>query len=249
VIFRKHKLYLPQVTLVAITGINIKKTVYALWRSQINIVFKKVLLITDNKLDFYSKKIDVELTDNYSLDSIDAYSKFIVFELYKHIDTEFVLIVQADGYVLHSKKWNNSFLQYDYIGAPWRVKQDAYVDPFGNHQRVGNGGFSLRSTKLLQTPVAHKVEWNINQDNFYKHMGVNSQAEDGIICVHNRHIYEKAGNNFAPLKIALKFSCEQKVAEYTGELTFGYHKKFPKLWERTLDLVYRSVFNMKYYNL
>ncbi len=248
-IFRKNKLHLPQVTLVAVTGIDIKKTLYALWRSQISIMFKRVLLITDNKLDFYSKKIEVELTDNYILDSIDAYSKFIVFELYKHIDTEFVLIVQADGYVLHSKKWNNNFLEYDYIGAPWRIKQDAYIDPFENHQRVGNGGFSLRSTKLLKTPLSHNVEWDINHNNFYNHMGINSQAEDGIICIHNRHIYEKAGNNFAPLKIALKFSCEQKVSEYTGELTFGYHKNFPKLWERTLDLVYRSFFNMKYYNL
>lgn len=248
-IFRKSKLNLPQITLVAVTGIDIKKTLYALWRSSKNIVFNRVLLITDEKIDFYSKKIDVELTNNFKLSSLDAYSKFIVFELYKHIDTEFVLIVQADGYVLHSKKWSNDFLKYDYVGAPWRIRHDAYIDPFDNHQRVGNGGFSLRSIKLLRTPITHKVEWHINHNDFYKHMGIKSQAEDGVICIHNRHVYEKAGNSFAPLEIALKFSCEQKVPEYNGELTFGFHKNYPKLRDRFFDLVYKMFFNMKYHNL
>ncbi len=246
---KKSKLYLPQVTLVAVTGIDIQNTLFALWRSQIGIVFKKILLITDSKFDLNSKTIHLKVTDNFPLNSIDAYSKFIVFELHKYIETEFVLIVQADGYVLHSKKWKNNFLQYDYIGAPWRIKHDAYIDPFNNHQRVGNGGFSLRSIKLLRTPESQKVEWNINENNFYNHMNVNSQAEDGIICIHNRHVYEKAGNKFAPLKVALEFSCEQKVEEYMGELTFGFHKNFPKLWERILDLVYRSIFKLKYHNL
>jgi len=249
VFLKKSKLYLPQVTLVAVTGVDIKKAIFALWRSQIGIVFKKILLITDSEPDFKSQKIQVVVTDNFTLNSIEAYSKFIVFELYKYIDTEFVLIVQADGYVLHSKKWSNNFLHYDYVGAPWRIKHDAYIDPFNNHHRVGNGGFSLRSRKLLRTPESQKVEWNINKNNFYKHMNVNSQAEDGIICIHNRHIYEKSGNVFAPLKIALAFSCEQKVEEYTGELTFGFHKNFPKLRERILDLAYRSIFKVKYHIL
>jgi Protein of unknown function (DUF5672) len=247
VFLSKSKLDLPQVTLVGVAGIDIKKTLYALWRSQIGIKFNQVMLITDSKFYFKSKKLDLELTDKFILDSLDAYSKFIVYELHKYIKSEYVLIVQADGYVLHPKKWSDSFLQYDYIGAPWRIKHNAYIDPFNKHQRVGNGGFSLRSRKLLQTPIYHKIEWNINDDNFYKHMGVNSQAEDGIICVHNRHLYEKAGNVFAPLEVALKFSCEQKTDEYDGRLTFGFHKNFPHLFERICDLFYRTIFNFKYH--
>jgi hypothetical protein len=244
---KKTKLNLPRVTLVAVTGVDIKKTLYALWRSQIDIEFGRVLLITDSKIDCSLKYAHVRYTDNFTLDTIDAYSKFIVYDLYKYIETDFALIVQADGYVLHSSKWSNDFLSYDYIGAPWRVKKDAYIDPFNKNQRIGNGGFSLRSAKLLHTPNSKKVEWNINESNFYNHMGVNSQAEDGIICIHNRHVYEEAGNVFAPIEIALNFSCEQKVDEYIGKLTFGFHKNFPKKWEHLLDLALRAFFNLKHY--
>jgi hypothetical protein len=246
VFLSKTKLQLPDVTLVAVSGVNIKNTLYALWRSQLGIKFAKVIFITDAEINFTSKKIQIEHTDKEILNSIDAYSEYIVYRLHKHIYTKFALVVQADGYVLHPKKWTDDFFQYDYIGAPWRITNDAYIDPFGVHQRVGNGGFSLRSRKLLQTPNFSNVDWNVNENDFYNHMGVFSQSEDGIICIHNRHIYEQAGNKFAPLEIALKFSCEQKVDEYQGELTFGFHKQFPKKWERFFELLYRFIFQMRH---
>ena len=77
----------------------------------------------------------------YMIDSIEAYCKFIVKDLVKHIDTDFVLICQHDGFILNPKAWTDDFYLYDYIGAPW-WHQD--------HKAVGNGGFSLRSKKLLQ---------------------------------------------------------------------------------------------------
>ena len=126
------------------------------------------------------------------------------------------------------------------------LSESAYIDPFGNHQRVGNGGFSLRSKRLLDVPNMGQVVWEVNKGEFYKHMNVGSQAEDGIICVHNRHIYEAEGVQFAPLEIALKFGFENRVNEYRGKLTFGYHKHFPKLWERALDLFYRLIFFIRY---
>ena len=240
---------LPQVTLVAVSGVKIKQTLYALWRSQLGIKFQKVILITDSEVNFNNRRIEIKVVDNYKFNSIDKYSEFMVYQLHEYIETDFALIVQADGYVLHPKKWTDSFLQYDYIGAPWRVRHDAYIDPFGNHQRVGNGGFSLRSRKLLRTPLVSAIDWNINESNFYNHMGIFSQAEDGIICIHNRHIYEQEGNIFAPLNIALKFSCEQKIDEYDGDLTFGFHKNFPKPWERGVDLVLKALFYIRYNQL
>jgi hypothetical protein len=134
------------------------------------------------------------------------------------------LIVQADSGIDKVNLWLDEFLGFDYIGAPWPLSDDAYIDPFGNHQRVGNGGFSLRSKKLLEVPLFSHVEWNPNSSNFYRHMNANSFSEDGNICVHNRHIYESAGCQFAPLEIALKFSRELPVSEYQGTGTFGYHK-------------------------
>ena len=42
---------------------------------------------------------------------------FILF--YKYIKTSHVLIVQWDGYIINSKKWDSRFLNFDYIGAPF----------------------------------------------------------------------------------------------------------------------------------
>lgn len=233
-------------TLVSISGLNLRNTLYALWRSQLELKNVRTILITDRKVVNTFKFCRVLFLSDYELNSIDAYSYFCVYELYKHIETEFVLIVQADGYIIHGSKWDDEYLKYDYIGAPWNISNDSYIDPFGKHQRVGNGGFSLRSRKLLELPRHQRVEWDINDDNFYKHMGVNLQSEDGIICIHNRHIYEQAGMVFAPLEIALNFSCEQKIPEYDGRITFGFHKTFPHKWERFLDYAYRVVFFLRY---
>lgn len=40
-------------------------------------------------------------------------------ELNKYIETDYVLIVQYDGFILNPKAWMDEFLEYDYIGAPW----------------------------------------------------------------------------------------------------------------------------------
>ena len=35
--------------------------------------------------------------------------------LASYIETDFVLIVQYDGFVLHAQAWDDDFLNYDYI--------------------------------------------------------------------------------------------------------------------------------------
>ena len=75
---------------------------------------------------------------------IGEYSKLISGNLTEHIKTQFALVVQHDGFVLNANNWDNNFLNYDYIGAPWLTEATQRPD-----SRVGNGGFSLRSKKLL----------------------------------------------------------------------------------------------------
>jgi hypothetical protein len=134
------------------------------------------------------------------------------------------LLIHYDGYVIRPHKWQDSFLDWDYIGSPWPIKNDAYIDPFGNHIRVGNGGFSLRSKKLLDVPSITEVPFEVNIGNFYKHMNAGSYNEDGNICVHNRHIFEKYGCKFAPVEVAAHFSQENDVPEIMGIDAFGFHK-------------------------
>jgi hypothetical protein len=227
---KKPKLSLQNVTLLCVTGVNYKESLFALRRSMAKIDFAEVKLIGSIPPKKMPPGIKFEKAVDSQLDSIDSYSWYCIYNLWRHVKTSHVLIVQADGYVLTPKAWHQNFLSYDYIGAPWKISDEAYIDPFGNHQRVGNGGFSLRSKKLLDVPNQTKIPWEINTNNFYNHMGVGLYSEDGNICVHNRHLFEAAGCTFAPLEVALSFSIEQKTSEYDGRTTFGFHKKIPTIW-------------------
>jgi glycosyltransferase involved in cell wall biosynthesis len=60
-----------------------------------------------------------------------------------------LLIYQEDSFLFHSKGID-SFMEYDYVGAPWNETQD------DNSYGVGNGGFSLRS-KSIMLEVINKV--------------------------------------------------------------------------------------------
>ena len=242
----KKKLLLEQTTIVCISSVNIKKSIYALWRSSRNIEFQSIKLVTNKKISYEPKWLTVELAYDNALSSIDDYSFYCVYSLYRHIETDHVLVVQADGYVINSKKWNRNFLDFDYIGAPWKIRSDAYIDPFGNHQRVGNGGFSLRSKKLLEVPLTKDIIWNVNTGDFYKHMNVGEQAEDGIICVHNRHLYLEAGCKFAPFEVALNFSREQNLPENFNLKTFGFHKNIPSFKLKIIEIYFQNLFNFLY---
>jgi len=59
---------------------------------------------------------------------------------YNHIPTDTFLVFQTDSMILNENKDNiHSFLQYDYVGAPW------------SNDLVGNGGISLRKkSKMLE---------------------------------------------------------------------------------------------------
>ena len=210
----KEKLELPNVTLVCVTSVNVQRAIKALQYSVKNIEFKNVLLLTSEEcvLD----NIDV-IKINPILNT-DEYSKFIVYELHKYINTEFALIIQEDGFVVNAEQWDGLFLEYDYIGAPWPIPEDdfSFKDSYGNLQRVGNGGFSLRSKKLLRLASELGLEWK-SYFGFYN--------EDGFFCCHNKHIYEANGCKFAPIDVASKFSFETPIPENNGILTFGFHGK------------------------
>ena len=218
------RLKLPIVTLVCITGIDPIKALLSMFRSISKVEFGAIVLVTTRLTPLNLGKFRIERPFNNNLDSIDAYSYYCIYDLYKHIKTKFCLVVQADSWVLNSDVWDDRFYDYDYIGAPWPLLDDAYIDPFGNHQRVGNGGFSLRSINLLEVPKRTQIDWNPNGSSFYKHMNANSLSEDGNICVHNRHVFENQGCKFAPIEIALNFSKELPVPEYDGRKTFGFHR-------------------------
>lgn len=220
------KIRLDQVTIVSVAGINYMSAIKAIKKSLKQVDFYDAKILTPTKPRYLSKRIKWEQTPKLRLRApgIDDYSHFVLYDLHKYVESEFCLVVQGDGYVIDSRAWSEKFLEYDYIGAPWPHLPESYIDPFGNHQRVGNGGFSLRSKKLLEVPKSVNVPWDVNKGTFYKHMNAGSLAEDGNICVHNKHLFEAAGCRFAPIEVALNFSRELPVGEYLGQSTFGFHR-------------------------
>lgn len=134
--------------------------------------------------------------------SVRQYSEFLLASLLPHIITPHVLIVQWDGYVLHPDAWCDAFLEYDYIGAPW--------PHFPAERSVGNGGFSLRSRRLMEAMLDSDF--------------VPSHPEDVSICHRNRRLLEdRYGIRFAPVEVAERFSYERRRPNVT---TFGFHGFF-----------------------
>jgi hypothetical protein len=205
-----NRLELKKVTLVAVSSIKIEETILALKKSMKEIDFYEVVLISHQKPENLPPEITFKQCEK--IDSLNKYNKFILFDLYKYLDSEFALVVQYDGYILNPNKWTDDFLKYDYIGAPWR--KNNYFTKDRENIRVGNGGFSLRSKKLLVVFNDLKIS--------FKNADISTYHEDEVICIYCRKELESYGITYAPVPTASLFSCEQKLADSLPE-TFGFH--------------------------
>lgn len=192
---------LPEVTLVAMTGIGYKvnEHVEAIKKSCEGIEFGEVKLIQLG-----------------SITNIDSWNKAVIYELPKYITTDFCILIHHDGYICNPICWNPDWLNYDFIGAPFPLPNDSfsYRDITGKIQRVGNS-VSLRSKKLLELSLERNLEWK----SFHGYTN-----EDGFISVNYRHVYEEAGMKFAPLDVAVHFSKEHEIPENKDIKTFAFHQ-------------------------
>jgi hypothetical protein len=148
----KHSL--DNVTICAIDCANPKLAIDAINKSIQECDFKEAIIFTDAKEGAEKiKLIEIEKINNK-----DDYSNFILKELHNHIQTPYVLVVQWDGYVIDGRQWNSKFLDYDYIGAKWHWHKDG--------MNIGNGGFSIRSKKLLEIISRNEFPFisNMNED-------------------------------------------------------------------------------------
>lgn len=160
----------------------------------------------------------------------------MLYELSKYIQTEFALFVHHRAHVLRPKMWSDEFLEYDYVGAPW--KESTHFTSTGNEIRVGNGGFSLRSQRIMAAPRELGLEFTDNNTGFFH--------EDGQLCVYHRERLEAHGIRFAPVEIAARFSTEAKTTD-TVRNPFGFHNTrsaVPILFG-TQQIVFRRVDRVK----
>ncbi len=195
-------LELPGITLVCADTANHALALRAFVKAQEGVRYGRMLFLTDAIPPGIAVPDGVEVVRIGPLTSRDAYSQLMLKGLLPHIDTPHALVIQWDGYVVNPDAWDPAFADFDYIGAQWYWHEPG--------QRIGNGGFSLRSRKLLaalQDPRITLVE-----------------AEDATIGRTFRPLLEREhGIRFADESLADRFSFE---AAYPIGRPFGFHGLF-----------------------
>lgn len=192
-------LLLPSVTLCAVASVNVPATIAALVRSMKHVAFPDIILFTHEAIS--QPYPGIRIVAIQPINSVEEYSRFVLAELVHHVATDHCLIVQWDGFVIDASCWDEQFLQYDYIGAPW--------PQFTDGRDVGNGGFSLRSRRLMVSCAKLPLQGRI--------------AEDVLVCREYRDRLESEGMQFAPRAIAARFAYEREKA---ADATFGFHGVF-----------------------
>jgi hypothetical protein len=192
------RLPLKQVTLCAVDTRAPALALLSLQRSMAGIDFARVLLFT-HEWQPPREVPGVEVVDIAPLTSGADYSQFVLRELSPHVRSSHVLITQWDGFVTDPGAWRDEFMDFDYIGAVW---PDAPVD-----RSVGNGGFSLRSRRLLDAGLDPQL--------------TQVHPEDQALCVSYRERLESLhGVRFAPQALARRFAFENEAP--SGPV-FGFH--------------------------
>lgn len=159
--------------------------------------------------------------------SVEAYCQFMLTGMLEYVNTDHILFVQWDAMAYNSQQWTDLFLEYDYIGAPWPW--------YADHQCVGNGGFSLRSRRLLdalQDPTIKMIP------------GLDTAIhEDRAIGMHYRPYLES--------KYGIKYPNRVIAAQFSYELgpcvpSFGFHGAWNVIRFADTDTVDYYIQNMDY---
>jgi len=196
---------LSNVDLALIDCVNPEKALAVIGHCSKMFNFGNVKLFTHVDLDVpeYIQLIKVE-----NIDSIEKYSDFCL-RLNDYIDNDYLLLIQIDGFILNPEKWDDNFLCFDFVGAPFPLY-------YGEPNDIGNGGFCLRSKFFLEYASQFQT--------------TNGAPEDRFLVQHN---YDKAiecGIIFPPTEVAFRFSAENylphhPVKAFDANFHFGWHGK------------------------
>jgi hypothetical protein len=214
-------LNLSNVTLVGIDGVgDDTRLIKALKYSSKDITFGDIKVFSCSNHD-----ITIGKTIKIDKMSWDECQYFTLNNIVDYIDTEYIIIVQNDGFIVNKNHWSFKFFNYDYIGAPWSSNM-LYINTQRwslAHQRlkesmckytVGNGGFSMRSKKLLNVV---KNMYNKEYENI---------PEDVVISICMRKQLETFGCKFPDTITAANFSCESTLVDdlmLSSDDSFGFH--------------------------
>ena len=192
-------LQLPDVTLVAVDTVAHRLTALAVSECLRCAEFKEAYVFSDDE-DAWAPGAGLVPTGKFNGQD-GSWSYFWLIVPY-FIHTSHVLVVQWDSWILNPSAWTSEFLQYDYVGAPWW---------YGDECDVGNGGFSLRSLRLMNFLRDNAGEFPIDR------------PEDDVICRKYGLRLKALGFKFAPPELARRFSVERSMRWLSP---FGFHGMF-----------------------
>src|ERR1035437_6367225 len=212
------------ITIVIIDCIEPQKAAQVLSYCAAIFPVERSLLLTHQNIAIENKNIEICLIQK--LCSVDEYSQFVLRELYKYIETSHCLLIQTDGFICNPQSWTDSFLDYDFIGAPltdfpvWHsflpedYKELLRTSSFNEQRWPMNGGFSLRSKSLLTLSAQCPLHSE-------------GMAEDNYITVYNRQWFEDKAMVFASKSLAFSFSHENPLRgqAFNFDTCFGFHGK------------------------
>ncbi len=210
-----EKKSLPNVTLLCLATRDVESAANALVHSMKGLDYAKVRLVSDYRPQ--NLPDNIEWKQVHKMSSIDDWNHEVFYNLWKYFDTEFVLFIHPDGFVVNPQSWKDEFLQYDYIGPPWDIECAKAIQGGRDQEivRVGNS-VSLRSRKICKVPSEIGLPWRRYNNDF---------NEDTQITAHNRKAFLQEGIKYAPLELAVQFGREGDMPENVHiESPFLFHK-------------------------
>jgi len=148
-----NKISLPNVTLFCISSNNIPGALYALQKSMEGISFGKVKLITHE----YPGNLPegIEFSKCYKIESIHDYNYYCIYNLTKHIDTDYCLLVQPDGYVIRPWNWDNTRSKKlldvpTKVQVPWDVNKGNFYKHFGYGSTSEDGNICVHNRHIYE---------------------------------------------------------------------------------------------------
>lgn len=134
-----------------------------------------------------------------------------LFGIPEFLESDHCMFCSDDGFPVNFHLWNDDFLKYDMIGAPWPDFWKGNGARWGEN-RVGNTGFCIRSKKFLQACKDAKALYR-------------GQLGDVFSCQIMHKAFEGMGIKYAPVDVASRFSWEHFTEEgIAGPTTsFGFH--------------------------
>ena len=196
-------LHLPAVTLCLIETREHDLAQLALEDSERLVRFGDVLIFTDRVSQFQRADRRVVAVPDWPTKM--GWSRCFWYDVVRHVRTSHALCIQWDSWVVDPTMWRDEFLEYDYVGAPWWYKDGL---------NVGNGGFCLRSTKLMRFIRKHRDQFPCITD-----------LDDDLYSRKYGPTLRQCGFEWAPDSVAIDFAFETTRPDETAR-HFGFHAAY-----------------------